>query len=137
MLDLVNRATEEINNSLTTTEQIKIIGQTISEFFGGEVKKSNLAEFGYELEIIDLKRKQNSNVIPLGQVKSGLYRERALLFKIICDRIGVPATLEQGEYGRSWNCIDLDGVSSVVDLVEKPGEIYPKEENEAASYISV
>ena len=58
--------------------------------------KSELIEFGYEMAIVELKRSQNSNIVPLGQIKKGLYRERALLFKIICDQVGIPVTL--GEF---------------------------------------
>ena len=68
----------------------------MSDFFGGSIEKSKLYEFGYELSIVQLKRSKLSNVLPLGCIKKGLYRERALLFKLICDQIYIPVSLEQG-----------------------------------------
>ena len=70
-----------------------IIAEIVSNAFGGLITKSEIVEFGYEMAIVELKRSQNSNVIPLGKIKKGLYRERALLFKIICDQVGLPVTL--------------------------------------------
>ena len=68
----------------------------MSDFFGGSIEKSKLYEFGYEISIVQLKRSKLSNVLPLGCIKKGLYRERALLFKLICDQIFIPVSLEQG-----------------------------------------
>ena len=65
----------------------------MADAFGGPILKSELIEFGYEMAIVELKRASNSNVVPLGQIAKGLYRERALLFKVICDQVGLPVTL--------------------------------------------
>ena len=80
----------------TIETQISIIGKSVSDFFGGSIEKSKLYEFGYEISIVQLKRSKLSNVLPLGCIKKGLYRERALLFKLICDQIFIPVSLEQG-----------------------------------------
>ena len=80
----------------TIEAQINIIGKSVSDFFGGSIEKSKLCEFGYEISIVQLKRSKLSNVLPLGCIKKGLYRERALLFKLICDQIYIPVSLEQG-----------------------------------------
>ena len=89
----VNQAETRLNNNQTVEEQLTIIAEIVSNALGGLITKSEIVEFGYEMAIVELKRSQNSNVVPLGKIKKGLYRERALLFKIICDQVGLPVTL--------------------------------------------
>ena len=89
----VNQAEDRLDNNQTVEEQLAIIAEIVSDALGGLITKSEIVEFGYEMAIVELKRSQNSNVIPLGKIKKGLYRERALLFKIICDQVGLPVTL--------------------------------------------
>lgn len=79
-----------------------------------------------------------SNLIPIGYIRSGRYCERALLFKAIADKIGIPATLVKGKNGLYWNEIPLPitheeymttktkkncMVYGVVDLMENVGSI--------------
>ena len=89
----VNQAEDRLNNNQTVEEQLAIIAEIVSDALGGLITKSEIVEFGYEMAIVELKRSENSNVIPLGKIKKGLYRERALLFKVICDQVGLPVTL--------------------------------------------
>ena len=39
------------------------------------------------------------------QVEQGSYLERALLFKVLADHIGLQSSLVRGEYGRAYNVI--------------------------------
>lgn len=59
---------------------------------------------GHQLEIHlkEIRERLETSVIPLGQLRVGSYLERALLFKVIADRICLPAALVRGEYGISW-----------------------------------
>jgi len=50
---------------------------------GGNINKSELANFSYELHISELKTELTSNVIPIGRIKHGIYYHRALLFKVL------------------------------------------------------
>lgn len=128
---------KQLDNSQDLATQLEIIGKSVSEFYGGVISKPQLYEFGYEMEIIELKRMQNTNVIPLGMIKKGLFRERALTFKIICDQIGLPVTLVQGEYGRAWNTLFIDDKECLVDLMTVPGRTYPIDHPNATDYISL
>lgn len=49
---------------------------------GGDVERSDLTNFSFELHISELKTELASNVIPIGRIKCGIYYHRALLFKV-------------------------------------------------------
>lgn len=49
---------------------------------GGEVEREKLHEFTWVLHISELKSQLQSNVIPIGFIKKGIYCHRALLFKV-------------------------------------------------------
>lgn len=72
---------------------VRVLADVVSDTMGGPICKNRLSESGYEMEIVEIKRARNSNIIPVGLIKKGLYRERALLFKLLADIFGVPATL--------------------------------------------
>lgn len=72
---------------------MRVLGELVAKTLGGKISKQQVRKIGYEMHIIELKRAKASNVIPIGSLKLGLYRERALLFKLLADLTGVPATL--------------------------------------------
>lgn len=137
LTEMIQTTISKLNNQQTIETQISIIGKSVSDFFGGSIEKSKLYEFGYEISIVQLKRSKLSNVLPLGCIKKGLYRERALLFKLICDQIYIPVSLEQGEYGRAWNSIFMEGKENVVDLISCPGEMYRADQPLANEYKTI
>lgn len=137
ILKHIDRAVNQLNNDQTVEEQLTIIADIVANAFGGPILKSELIEFGYEMAIVELKRASNSNVVPLGQIAKGLYRERALLFKVICDQVGLPVTLEQREYRRAWNAICLHGKHFIVDLMDSPGKLHAIDNPSATDYITV
>ena len=49
---------------------------------GGACEKGWLQSFNYELHISDLKLEFDSNLIPIGRVKAGIFYHRAFLFKV-------------------------------------------------------
>ena len=49
---------------------------------GGVCEKGWLQSFNYELHISDLKLEFDSNLIPIGRVKAGIFYHRAFLFKV-------------------------------------------------------
>ena len=97
----------------------------VSDVMGGPV--SNMSVFHYELSLAESQHDLRSNLLPLGLVKKGAYRHRALLFKVgegggeegkglspahhtatlllqvLCDELAVGCTLVRGEYNRYWN----------------------------------
>lgn len=63
-----------------------------------------------EIHLKELRETLETSVIPLGLLRVGSYLERAFLFKVIADRIHLPAALVRGEYGKVWNEIAVPQV---------------------------
>lgn len=99
-----------------------------------------------------LQQKLASNLIPIGHIRSGRHCERALLFKAIGDRIGIPSTLVKGKNGVYWNEIPLPIIHEkymatktkknymifgVVDLMENVGSILPVGSTSAKRYCQI
>ncbi|XP_006869972.1 PREDICTED: armadillo repeat-containing protein 3 [Chrysochloris asiatica] len=128
-------------------EQIEALGKYVAEKMGGHISKDRLHEFSWELHISELKFQLKSNVIPIGQIKKGIFYHRALLFKALADKIGIGCSLVRGEYGRAWNEVKLMDKSRkgvigclpppetyIVDLMYHPGELMKLRSREADLY---
>nr|KAJ3422314.1 Armadillo repeat-containing protein 3 [Polyrhizophydium stewartii] len=104
---LASYATETLSGR-SARQQVRILGALVTRAMGGAVDPDQLAEFGFRFRITELKLKTSSNVIPIGLINQGTFYHRALLFKALCDRIGLaPCTLVRGEYNRAWTIVDL------------------------------
>lgn len=103
------RTISEGLSSRKPLEQAKFIAQTVTDALGGVVRDSSkTADIGFKVHITSLKLEAKSNVLPIGLVKHGTFYHRALLFKALCDRIGLgPVSLVRGEYNRAWNEIEV------------------------------
>ena len=47
---------------------------------GGPVHKTGT--FGFELSASEIQQRLHTNLVPLGEVKAGVFQHRALLFKV-------------------------------------------------------
>ena len=114
-----------IDKDIDITEQIEAIAQGVADRLGGPIKSIDQLRAEYSANIAELKKRKNSNVLMLGQAKVGLYRERALCFKVAMDYNSIPTTLEKSQtgFGRAWNTVRLDDREYVVDLVHSPGKL--------------
>lgn len=93
---------------LSIESQIKLISVAVVELMGGPIAAEKLSDHNFKFKISETKIKLGSNVIPIGQVTQGTFYHRALLFKALCDRVGLkPCTLVRGEYNRAWNVVDI------------------------------
>lgn len=54
----------------------------VSEAMGGAVEMEKLHEFPWVLHLSELKFQLQSNVVPIGLIRRGIYCHRALLFKV-------------------------------------------------------
>lgn len=142
----IEEVTEKIQPLLTSREQVIALAQYVSDHMGGPVDKSELANFSWELPISQVRYELKSNVVPIGKVKAGIHIHRALLFKVLADRIAVGCTLNRGEYNLAWNevmlpdCDDTPGSPKfpprtyVVDLIHNPGRLLRADSPDAAQY---
>ncbi|TPX73442.1 hypothetical protein CcCBS67573_g05291 [Chytriomyces confervae] len=95
-------------DGLSSRQQLRQIAAIVSNVMGGPVEPGALSEFAFKFKMTELKMKAGSNVIPIGQVYMGTFYHRALLFKAICDKIGLgPCQLIRGDYNRAWNIVDI------------------------------
>lgn len=49
---------------------------------GGEIATEDVATFGYEVALNQLKAELRSNVLPIGRIRKGVHAQRAFLFKV-------------------------------------------------------
>ncbi|XP_019363844.1 PREDICTED: armadillo repeat-containing protein 3 isoform X2 [Gavialis gangeticus] len=147
LLDYINDASKTILPLATTKEQVVALAQFVAGNMGGPIEKDKLHDFSWELHISEIKFEQKCNVIPIGKIKKGTFYHRALLFKVIADRIGIGCTLVRGEYTRAWNEVKLvddspQGITGlllppqvyVVDLMYQPGCLMKQGSAEADHY---
>ncbi|KAM6971681.1 armadillo repeat-containing protein 3 isoform 3-T3 [Tautogolabrus adspersus] len=132
---LAKKAKESILPLNDEREQYSALARLVSTAMGGAWEMERLHEFAWVLHISKLKYKLQSNVVPIGFIRKGIYCHRALLFKCLADCIGLSCTLVRGEYNRAWNEVLLfDGNLSsngrspqpcryIVDLMHQPGNL--------------
>lgn len=145
LLGYIHEVQEKIATLPNMKEQVTELARFVSVTMGGPCQKDWLSSFSYELHISDVKHELNSNLIPIGRVKSGIFYHRALLFKTLADRISLPCSLIRGDYNRAWNEIVLQTETKpdaleyppktyIVDLMHQPGLLMPAESPDATSY---
>ncbi|KAA0704789.1 Armadillo repeat-containing protein 3 [Triplophysa tibetana] len=120
----------------------------VCDAMGGQVDPEKLHDFLWELHISKLKLEINSNIIPIGKIKKGIYFHRALLYKVLADRIGLRCSLVRGQYNRAWNEILLiNGPKKpygytrpenyIIDLIHQPGNLMKSNSAAALAYQSI
>lgn len=91
---------------LTNIQYISSRSQMLAQFVARQMSgfdpENKCIPYQLEFHLKEIKDHLGTNVIPLGQLRVGSYLERALLFKVIADRICLPAALVRGGYGISW-----------------------------------
>ncbi|KAJ3018681.1 UNVERIFIED_CONTAM: hypothetical protein HDU68_011024 [Siphonaria sp. JEL0065] len=104
---LCQSALQNLSN-FSPRQQIRQIATIVSSAMGGPIEPAALSEFAFKFKVTELKMKAESNVLPIGQIAAGTFYHRALLFKAICDKIGLgPCHLVRGDYNRAWNVVDV------------------------------
>ncbi|KAM6141419.1 armadillo repeat-containing protein 3 [Phoenicopterus ruber ruber] len=147
LLDYINDASKTILPLTTTREQVVALAQFVADKMGGPIERDKLHDFSWELHISEIEFELKCNVVPIGKVKKGTFYHRALLFKVIADRIGIGCSLVRGEYNRAWNEVKLvddspQGIAGlllppqeyIVDLMFEPGFLIKQGSAEADQY---
>ncbi|XP_053876658.1 armadillo repeat-containing protein 3 isoform X3 [Malaclemys terrapin pileata] len=147
LLDYITDASKIILPLTTTKEQVVALALFVADKMGGPIERDKLHEFSWELHISEIEFELKCNVVPIGKIKKGTFYHRALLFKVIADRIGIGCSLVRGEYGRAWNEVKLvddspQGITGlllppqmyIVDLMYQPGCLMKQGSAEADHY---
>ncbi|CAK8674644.1 armadillo repeat-containing protein 3-like isoform X2 [Clavelina lepadiformis] len=140
--------TKYIQPMSTMKEQIVALAQYVVEKMGGEIEHGKLMDFSWELHIAELKCDCKSNILPIGKIQKGVHYHRALLYKVLADKIGVPCSLVRGQYNRAWNEVMVaptqeKGAPSypptkyIVDLIHECGTLIKMDSPEAVQYQSI
>ncbi|XP_014801365.1 PREDICTED: armadillo repeat-containing protein 3 [Calidris pugnax] len=147
LLDYINDASKTILPLTTTREQVVALAQFVADKMGGPIERDKVHDFSWELHMSEIEFELKSNVVPIGKVKKGTFCHRALLFKVIADRIGICCSLVRGDYNRAWNEVELvddspQGIAGlllppkqyIVDLMFEPGSLLKQRSAEADQY---
>ncbi|KXS20427.1 ARM repeat-containing protein [Gonapodya prolifera JEL478] len=89
-------------------QSIMKVAALVCAAMGGLVDVTAADDVDYKFKIAELKLSRGSNVVHLGDVQKGTFYHRALLFKVLADRAGIPGVgLWRGEYGRGWCSVEM------------------------------
>ncbi|KAG2653961.1 hypothetical protein PVAP13_1NG417600 [Panicum virgatum] len=126
-LDLQSRTSESVGNAL-----VKRLANLVARHMGGVFDPESMS-VKYQNMLNSLRSSIGSVVVPLGQLKIGLARHRALLFKVLADGLDVPCRLLKGRQytGSDDGALNIvkfkDGREFIVDLVADPGTLIPSD----------
>ncbi|KAK3779638.1 hypothetical protein RRG08_040361 [Elysia crispata] len=149
LVKYVEEVTEKILPLPSTRAQVVALAQLVSDKMGGRIERGQVANFSWELPLSQVRFELKSNVIPIGRMKAGIHIHRALLFKVLADRIALPCSLTRGEYNRAWNEVLLPDDEAdptapkfppkryLVDLVHEPGALLTPDTQAAVSYMKL
>ncbi|NWS17794.1 ARMC3 protein, partial [Pachyramphus minor] len=124
LMDYINDASKTILPLPTTREQVVALAQFVADRMGGSIERDKLHDFSWELHISEIEFELKCNIVPIGKIKKGTFYHRALLFKVIADRIGIGCSLVRGKYNRAWNEVKLvdDSPKGIAGLLLPPQE---------------
>lgn len=128
LLDYQTLGAGQIMNGL-----VQIIADIVVERMGGPVSNADEMLKRWTSRGYELRNSLKSVIIPIGCLDVGLSRHRALLFKVLADRINLPCMLIKGSYytGTDDGAVNLikidDGSEYIIDLMGAPGTLIPAE----------
>ncbi|KAG7943359.1 hypothetical protein I3843_15G034200 [Carya illinoinensis] len=112
---------------------IQKIADIVVDRMGGVVLDADEMLRRWNTRSYELRNSLNTIILPLGRLDVGLSRHRALLFKVLADRINLPCTLVKGSYytGTDDGAVNFikmdDGSEYIIDLMGAPGTLIPAE----------
>ncbi|URD89408.1 STYKc [Musa troglodytarum] len=109
---------------------VQRISELVMEHMGGPVRDANDMLTKWMEKSTELRTTQQTSLLPIGCIRIGLSRHRALLFKVLADNVGIPCRLVKGSH---YTGVDDDAVNIIklaereflVDLMGAPGTLIP------------
>ncbi|XP_075981283.1 armadillo repeat-containing protein 3-like isoform X2 [Anticarsia gemmatalis] len=139
---------DEVSTSLK--QRAQMLAEYVAEQMSGLTQEKDCSMPSVDLHLADLMVELNSPIIGIGWVKCGGSLERAILYKALADRLGLPCALHRATSAYAWCEVavpeieteeDKDVVENypagllranyVVDLTVRPGRLLPREGREA------
>ncbi|XP_026331091.1 uncharacterized protein LOC113238484, partial [Hyposmocoma kahamanoa] len=133
----------EVSSSLM--ERAKLLAVFVSEQMSGLTQERDCSMPTVDLHLTKLMTELNSRVIGLGWVRVGSELERAILYKVLADRIGLPCALYRTSSAHAWCEVAMPELNTeeqdeevsinqypaglrrmnyVVDLTLQPGQLH-------------
>ncbi|XP_076899014.1 putative serine/threonine-protein kinase SIS8 isoform X2 [Bidens hawaiensis] len=112
---------------------IQRIANIVVAQMGGPVSDADEMLRRWTARSYELRNTLKTIVLPLGSIDCGLSRHRALLFKVLADKINLACSLVKGSYytgtdDGAVNFIKIDnGSEYIIDLMGAPGTLIPVE----------
>ncbi|KAL6605894.1 hypothetical protein ACP70R_041547 [Stipagrostis hirtigluma subsp. patula] len=112
---------------------VQALANLVSNHMGGPVFDPESMLLKYRNMSSSLRAGIRSAVMPVGRLKVGLARHRALLFKVLADSLDVPCRLVKGRQytGSDDGALNIvkfnDGREYIVDLMSDPGTLIPSD----------
>ncbi|XP_039759536.1 uncharacterized protein LOC120633393 [Pararge aegeria] len=139
---------DEVSTSLK--QRAQLLGEFVAEQMCGLTQEHDCSMPSVDLHVADLMNELNSRLVGLGYVKCGGRLERALLYKVLADRVGLPCAMHRRSSAHAWCEVavpEIDPnerlekplnfpagllrVNYIVDLMEQPGRLLPPASPEA------
>ncbi|XP_014775215.1 armadillo repeat-containing protein 3 [Octopus bimaculoides] len=149
----VDEITKELTNMNNFLEQIITLAKFVSNKMGGAVSREEYGNFSWELPLSQIQHERASNIVSIGSIKYGNQFHRALLFKVLADRVIIRCSLVHGDFFKAWNIVLLgnedsetvgqkDDVNSplkayIVDVIHEPGRLILVDTPEAIRYCTM
>lgn len=109
----MSKTTKGFININYVVSRAQMLAKFVSQQMSGPDPLITCVDHQLEIHLKEIKDTIETSVIPLGMLRVGSYFERALLFKVIADRIHLPAALVRGEYGKAWIEIAVPQVEDI------------------------
>jgi hypothetical protein len=111
---------------------VQRIAELVTDHMGGPVKDANDMLTRWLEKSTELRTSLHTSLLPIGCIKIGLSRHRALLFKILADSVGIPCKLVKGsnytgDDDDAINIIKMNEREFLVDLMAAPGTLIPSD----------
>ncbi|XP_063395563.1 uncharacterized protein LOC134680367 [Cydia fagiglandana] len=138
------RYTEKCDNvSTSLKERAQLLAEFVVEQMCGTTQEKDCTMPSVALHLSDLMNELDSCVIGLGWVRCGGALERAVLYKVLADRVGLPCALHRRSSAHAWCEVAVPELGPankmeegnypagllranyVVDLMVKPGRLLP------------
>ncbi|XP_010498195.1 PREDICTED: serine/threonine-protein kinase EDR1-like [Camelina sativa] len=130
-LDIAAKSKSASSSGFVNSELVRKLAVLVADYMGGPVVEPDSTLRAWWSLSYSLKATLRSMVLPLGSLTIGLARHRALLFKVLCDSVGVPCRIVKGQQYTGSDDVAMnsiktdDGREYIVDLMGDPGTLIP------------
>lgn len=134
-------AREFVASATMLQARVQMLAMFVSNLFGGsqmvkggDIDFSQLVEEDVQQHFTQVRGV--GNAVLLGSLNYGFCRHRAILFKYLADRLGIPSRLVRGKQSdwHVWNIVNIDGKNYVVDVMQQPWKLLEEDSRDVEHY---